>query len=224
MEEIHGRLPIFDTFKTRPSELTGEALRQRAIITALSERADPTDRTRTAISRQIAAGGGTSWKNIYSGIYRDLDEMLIPAEMVEEEGRLPLKRGPRALQEEGVPYYRLTKRGEVVCLAISDPEGSSDRRRRVLADPGMVEEPLGALLFRFERFAPSFVHSLIERYVRAYCGGRLKGLLPLSVPGMGAVAGEEIGMQREILEGFAAEPEDERRAILEFLGRMAAKH
>jgi len=36
------------------------------------------------------------WKNIYSGIFRDLDEVLLPLGIVEEEGRLPLKRGPKA--------------------------------------------------------------------------------------------------------------------------------
>ena len=54
------------------------------------------------------------WKNIYSGIFRDLDEILIPLGIVEEEGRLPLKRGPKALQQNGMPFYHLTKKGMIV--------------------------------------------------------------------------------------------------------------
>ena len=221
--ETHSRLPIFDTFKTKSSVLTGEALRQRAILAILAMQMNPTDRTRTAISKQIAGRSGIVWKNIYSGIFRDLEEMLIPAGIVEEEGRLPLKRGPKALQEEGVPYYRLTRQGRAICLSIPDVIRRGDMLRDTLSDGEMVDAPLGSLLLRFERFAPGFVHSLIERYIRAYCEGSLKGLLPLSASGLKAVAGDDIRIQGEILRGFMAEPEDEREAILEFLDRMNSK-
>ena len=41
-------------------------------------------------------------------------------EIAEEDGRLPLKRGPKALQEKGIPYYHLTKKGVLVALSISE--------------------------------------------------------------------------------------------------------
>jgi hypothetical protein len=114
------KLSIFDTFKTKGEELTGEANRQRAIITILASNANPAERTRTGISQRIAKGQGIAWKNIYSGIFRDLDEILIPMGIAEEHGRLPLKRGPKALQEKGIPYYHLTKKGTLIALSISD--------------------------------------------------------------------------------------------------------
>ena len=63
--------------------------------------------TRTAIAQDIAEKNNLLWKNIYSGVFRDLDEVLIPLEIVSEAGRLPLKRGPKALQEKGIPYLSL---------------------------------------------------------------------------------------------------------------------
>ena len=48
------KLAIFDTFKTKGDELTGEANRQRAIITILGSNANPAERTRTGISQRIA--------------------------------------------------------------------------------------------------------------------------------------------------------------------------
>lgn len=57
--------------------------------------------TRTSIAHVIAKKHGILWQNIYSGIFRDLDEVLIPSGVVKEGGRLPLRRGPRALQLEG---------------------------------------------------------------------------------------------------------------------------
>ena len=112
-------LSIFDTFKIK-GELTGEANRQRSIITILASNANPAERTRTGISRRIAKRQDIAWKNIYSGIFRDLDEILIPLEIAEEDGRLPLRRGPKALQEKGIPYYKLTKKGVLIALSISE--------------------------------------------------------------------------------------------------------
>ena len=100
------RLAIFDTFKTKRQTITGEASRQRAIIHHLSNATNSASKTRTAISQSIAEENKILWKNIYSGIFRDLDEILIPLGIVEEEGRLPLKRGPKALQP--VSYTHLT--------------------------------------------------------------------------------------------------------------------
>ena len=85
------KLAIFDTFKTNPQKITGEAIRQRAIIRHLAEAANSASKTRTAISQTIAEENNILWKNIYSGVFRDLDEILLPLGIVEEEGRLPLK-------------------------------------------------------------------------------------------------------------------------------------
>ena len=38
--------------------------------------------------------------------------------IAEEDGRLPLKRGPKALQEKGIPFYHLTKKGVLIALSI----------------------------------------------------------------------------------------------------------
>ncbi|MDH3617638.1 MAG: hypothetical protein OEM89_02815, partial [Nitrosopumilus sp.] len=108
------KLSIFDTFKTKDNTLTGEAKRQRSIIQILSSNANPAERTRTGISQKIAKGQGNVWKNIYSGIFRDLDEILLPMGIAEEDGRLPLKRGPKALQEIGIPFYHLTRKGVLI--------------------------------------------------------------------------------------------------------------
>ena len=122
-----GKLAIFDTFKTKNNDLTGEAKRQRSIIIILGSNVNPAERTRTGISQKIAKKQEITWKNIYSGIFRDLDEILLPMGIAEEDGRLPLKRGPKALQEKGIPYYHLTKKGILVGLAINGIENMSSQ-------------------------------------------------------------------------------------------------
>ena len=54
-------LAIFDTFKTRSTDLTAKAMRQRAIISALTGNVNPAEKTRTAITRRITKS--KEWKN-----------------------------------------------------------------------------------------------------------------------------------------------------------------
>ena len=89
------KLSIFETFKTKREQLTGEAIRQRHIISHLAREDSSTLTTRTAIAQNIAKKNNLLWKNIYSGVFRDLDEILIPLDIVFEAGRLPLKRDLR---------------------------------------------------------------------------------------------------------------------------------
>src|SRR5438105_14761886 len=124
-------IAIFDTFKTRKNKFTGEAKRQRGIMAHLATEQSPDLRTRTSIAHAIAKQHGILWQNIYSGIFRDLDEVLIPAGVVREGGRLPLRRGPKALQLEGVPFYELTEAGKLVAASI---EELGDERMKVLCE------------------------------------------------------------------------------------------
>src|SRR5574337_2102038 len=114
------KLSVFQTFKTKDREFTGEAMRKRGIIIHLASETLPTRNTRTAIAHKLAEQNGTTWQNIYSGIFRDLDEILLPLGIVQESGRLPIKRGPKALQEQGVPYYQLTEEGMLVAASLSE--------------------------------------------------------------------------------------------------------
>ena len=77
MKDDKPKLSIFDTFKTKRTQITGEASRQRSIIQHLTDSTTSASKTRTSISQKIAEENGIKWKNIYSGVFRDLDEILI---------------------------------------------------------------------------------------------------------------------------------------------------
>jgi hypothetical protein len=219
MDNKKPRLGIFDTFKTKRQSLTGEAQRQRSIIICLATQNNPAQRTRTAIAQKIAEENGALWKNIYSGIFRDLDEILIPLGMVEEAGRLPLRRGPKALQEKGIPYYSLTEQGLLVALSLDEIIGREKMLDRFLATSGAdvdFKEQITALA----KFSPRFTYSLFKNYVRAYCEGNVS-LLPLEKDSFIKVSEEMIMIQREFLESYSSMPKTEREKMLEFLSNAA---
>ena len=58
------KLSVFQTFKTKNREFTGEAMRQRGIIMHLAMETLPTKKTRTAIAHRLAEKNATTWQNI----------------------------------------------------------------------------------------------------------------------------------------------------------------
>lgn len=215
------QLSIFQTFKTKHEELTGEAKRQRAIISHLATSASSAAKTRTAISKRIAKDHGVVWKNIYSGIFRDLDEVLVPLGIVKEEGRLPLKRGPKALQEKGIPFYELTLEGLLISLSIREITDRKKILEKFLSEVNMEEKEFQEILLKFAKITPRFICSLFEKYAKTYCEGKIDKLLPLNLTKIGKISNESIGIQIEFLESYAKMSNTEKNNMISFLKKIS---
>ena len=215
-----GKLAIFDTFKTKNQELTGEAKRQRAIITILGSNVNPAERTRTGISQKIAKKQEITWKNIYSGIFRDLDEILLPMGIAEENGRLPLKRGPKALQEKGIPYYHLTKKGVLVGLSISGIENMSSEFKKFFLKSEPKEKEFANILSKFMTSSPTFTYSIFQKYVKAFCEDKIKELLPFDLSKLQDISDENLIIQKEIVLAFGKLSSKEKKEAIVFLEKI----
>ena len=202
--------------------MTGEATRQRAIISHLASATNSASKTRTAISQTIAQENKILWKNIYSGIFRDLDEILIPLGIVEEEGRLPIKRGPKALQESGMPFYHLTKKGLLVALSISRAGDRESMLNEFFAGEyyDTEEVPIQEMISKLHNTAPRFTFSLFEKYTKAYCDGKISDLLPFNLQNLQKASDVSSHLQMELLEGFVKMSNSERNDTLEFLQKI----
>ena len=220
MKEQKPTIAIFDTFKTRKNKFTGEAKRQRSIIAHLATEQSPELRTRTSIAHAIARQHGILWQNIYSGIFRDLDEILIPAGVVREGGRLPLRRGPKALQLEGVPFYELTDTGILVASSIEELHDNRMKllRSHILSLPAndssskIMKE--GMLLMI--SVAPSFVSKIINQYIYAYSTGAIDSISPLDMNKLRSVITEQITVERELVQAFMTMQQDQKELVKSF--------
>jgi len=175
--------------------------------------------TRTAIAQNIAKKNNLLWKNLYSGVFRDLDEILIPLGIVVEAGRLPLKRGPKALQEKGVPYYQLTPEGLLVVLSIDDFDQKKSALNEFLSKAEIKEE-FGNIIRTLVKISPKFTYSMFEIYVRAYCEGRLEHLLPFSISELQKISKNVFVIQNELLTGFVTLSKSKRLDILNFFSKF----
>jgi hypothetical protein len=211
------KLSIFDTFKTKDNSLTGEAMRQRSIIRILSSNANPAERTRTGISQKIAKGQGIVWKNIYSGIFRDLDEILLPMGIAEEHGRLPLKRGPKALQEKGIPFYHLTRKGVLIALSIKEIENKEKLLSEFFSKSDSKEKEFEEIITNLSKTSPNFTYSIFQKYVKAFCDDTIKNLLPFDPSKLQIIPDESLVIQKEILEAFMKLTKPEKEDAIRFL-------
>ena len=220
MVERKSKLSIFDTFKTKTKQLTGEARRQRSIIKHLTDSTSSASKTRTSISQKIAEENAIKWKNIYSGVFRDLDEVLIPLGLVEEEGRLPLKRGPKALQQNGMPFYHLTEQGLLVALSINEIEGRENILEQIISKTDGDEKQVLLMIQKLILVAPSFGYSLFERYIRTFCNGNISDLRPFTISNLRKSSNISTKIQMELLEGFSKLQKTEREDALDFLKKI----
>ena len=169
------RLGIFETLRTRTGELSVKARRQRAIIQMLAEKPNPQDRTRTGLAKSLAAVTGSKWQTVYPAVFGDMEKVMMPLDVIREEGRLALRRGPRMMQERGSPYYTLTQSGMVVALALQDIQGREGMMDRI-DEMGPHEGVLRALAGN----SPAIIQYMMERYVEAWCRDGFD-LLPLDL-------------------------------------------
>ncbi|MGI0024806.1 MAG: hypothetical protein ACREA4_06625 [Nitrososphaera sp.] len=220
MKDEKSNIAIFDTFKTRKNKFTGEAKRQRGIIAHLATEQSPDLRTRTSIAHAIAKQHGILWQNIYSGIFRDLDEVLIPVGVVKEGGRLPLRRGPRALQLEGVPFYELTDAGILVASSI---EEVGDMKMKLLqsyistlpsGDQGARAMKEG-MLFLIQ-VAPSFISKIINEYIYAYSTGEIDNIAPLDAKKLRSVIANQIAVEKELVDAIISMQQEQRDLVKNF--------
>lgn len=224
MRNEKSNIAIFDTFKTRNDKFTGEARRQRGIIIHLAIEKSAELRTRTSIAHAIAKNNGILWQNIYSGIFRDLDEVLIPSGVVVEEGRLPLRRGPKALQLEGVPFYELTETGILVASSI---EELGDYRMKLLEsyisslNVNTTEELImknGLILLL--KVTPHFASKIISEYVYAYSTGIIDTATPIDIKRMRPVIGDQILIEKELIEAYSIISNEQQELMRNFFKVM----
>ena len=245
------KLAVFSRFKTGQKGITGEAKRQRNIINALSKsKGNPADRTRTGIAQLMAKTEGTVWKNIYSGIFRDFDEILLPMHIVKEEGRLPLKRGPKALQEVGVPYYKLTREGILVAVALaSDAEQRTELLKEFFSETSTTtstatstatttattttttptptpateehkKERFADVLVMLSETCPLFVANIVQLYVSAFCEEKIKSLLPFDLMQLYTIRDESFLIQKELVVAFMTFSKQKRSDVIDMLNEM----
>jgi len=137
--------------------------------------------------------------------------------IVHETGRLPLKRGPKALQEKGVPFYDITLEGMLIALSLSEIVGREKILKEFFSKAKIEEKEFQEILQKLATVVPRFTFSLFEKYSKAYCDGRLEKLLPFSITKLKKISDESILIHKELLDAFSELSKNEREKAAKFL-------
>ena len=145
---------------------------------------------------------------------------MIPLEIAEEGGRLPLKRGPKALQEKGIPYYHLTKKGVLVALSISEVKNREKLLEKIFSQSDPKEREYERIIKSLSETSPNFTYSIFQKYVKAFCDNKIKDLLPFDLSKLKDISDESLIIQKEILEAFLKLSKQDKEEAIRFLNEI----
>jgi len=151
--------------------------------------------------------------------------VLIPSGVVIEGGRLPLRRGPKALQMEGVPFYELSETGLLVASSIEEVGPSRTKMLesyiRSLPSGTPDHEIMREGILLLIRFFPSFACKIINEYVRAFTLGLIEGITPMDISKLRSVISAQIGLEKELIESFDRLQSDQKQTISRFINLIS---
>ena len=210
------KISIFDTFKLT-NQLTGKAKRQRKIIKIIGTTNIPEQRTKVEISRKISIENKQSWKNSYSGVYDDIEKILLPQKIIEEEGRIPLKRGPRLLQNEGTGYYKLTKLGTLLLFCIND-----DKMKIDFID-FTDQQDLGEKLNLLNSIDPVLCFLVLEKYTSIRCMNE-EDIIPITLENISKISEFPLNYNLRFIKSILSHSKDNQREIIRIISHIDSKH
>ena len=121
-----------------------------------------------------------------------------------------------------MPYYRLTKKGLLVALSISDTGDRDLMMNEFFAGEyyDTEEVPIQEMITKLQKTAPKFTFSLFEKYTKAYCDGKISDLLPFNISNFKKTSDSSSHTQMELLEGFVNMSNSDRNDMLDFLKKI----
>ena len=148
--------------------------------------------------------------------------------MVREGGRLPIKRGPKALQMEGIPYYELTNIGLIIASTIEET-GDIRMRMKLLEayisnsnsnrkeDNEINNTTINEGILLLSRYAPSFILKIISEYIMAYNHGEIEKLDRLDGQKLKKIISKQITIERELVEACMVLSNDKKELLRNFI-------
>ena len=82
------------------------------------------------------------------------------------------------------------------------------------------EKEFAGVMTALAKISPKFTYSIFEIYVRGFCDGKLKNLLPFSVLEFQKISQNAFATQNELLKGFMTLPKTRKADVLNFFAKF----
>ena len=81
------------------------------------------------------------------------------------------------------------------------------------------EKQFADVITTLAKISPKFTYSMFEIYVKAFCEGKLKNILPFSVLEFQKISKNSFTIQNELLNGFMTLPKTRQSDVLSFFAK-----
>ncbi|AIF85374.1 hypothetical protein NTE_03345 [Candidatus Nitrososphaera evergladensis SR1] len=112
-------MPRINSRYKNSDRICSRGIKERCIIKSLARNPG---QTRNSVAKDMARELGLPFSNAYGYVFKELEGCLVPNGIIQEAGRKKTKMGPRALQESGIPSFRLTEAGMIVAASLGELE------------------------------------------------------------------------------------------------------
>ncbi len=119
-----------------------------------------------------------------------------------------------------IPHYQLTQKGLLVALAIEESDNKNTILDKFLSKSEIKEKQFADVITTLAKISPKFTYSMFEIYVKAFCEGKLKNLLPFSVLEFQKISKNSFTIQNELLNGFMTLPKTKKTDVLNFFSKF----
>jgi hypothetical protein len=82
------------------------------------------------------------------------------------------------------------------------------------------EKEFQEIIKKLSKISPKFTFSLFEKYVRAFCKGKLKNLLPFTFANLKDISDENLIIQKEILGAFSNMSKADKDKTIDLLKKL----
>jgi hypothetical protein len=107
-----------------------------------------------------------------------------------------------------------------VVLSIDDFDQKDSVLDEFLSKAEIKEKEFASVVKTLVKVSPKFTYSMFEIYVKAFCEGKLKNLLPISVSKFQEISDNSFIIQNELLTGFTALPKSKKFDVLKFFSKF----
>ena len=89
-----------------------------------------------------------------------------------------------------------------------------------LSKSEIKEKQFADIIITLAKISPKFTYSMFEIYVKAFCEGKLKNLLPFSILEFQKISQNAFATQNELLKGFMTLPKTRKADVLNFFAKF----
>jgi len=107
-----------------------------------------------------------------------------------------------------------------VALSIDDFDQKDSVLDEFLSKAEIKEKEFADVVKTLVKISPKFTYSMFEVYVRAFCEGKLKNLLPFTISKFQEVSDNAFAIQNELLTGFTTLSKSKKFNVLKFFSKF----